>query len=181
MLSKYFFAFIVILGFSPIGGYAQRLNDVKKNIQERYQQALLYKDVSLYGECIGELEQVIKLANNYGLRKEMINACITKAEVFRITQNFDRGTQLLYQLENTEEFPKLHVRKLGRLAALYAENGQLDEQLASDSVTILTNQGLEIAVRLGLKEEEASLRNEIGFSQGRQKQFKAGLKNLNRI
>ncbi len=163
-----------------LNALSQELDDPKKKILRHYDQAMQYKAISLFGEAIGELDKIIKIAKENNYQEEYIEASIDKSELFRITENFDRGVELLYQLKDTEKYPQLHVKKLGRLAALYAENGAMPKEEQRDSVLHLVSKGIEISTRLQLKEEEASLRNELGFSQNRSREFDIALKNLNR-
>ena len=171
------FSFLAVFYFS-FNSYAQEPTKVQEQIKEHLDQALRYKEIALYGESMGELNQVIQLAKEHELKEEIIRASISKSELFRLTENFDRGIDILSGLKNTKQYPKLHVQKLGRLAALYSENGSLPISLARDSVKAFTQEAMEIAVRLNLKEEEAGLRNVIGFSQNRERKFDIALDNL---
>ncbi len=157
---------------------AQKSSEVKKQLDEHYKQAMHFKEISLFGESIGELDKVIKLAKQYDFQEERIRASISKAELFRKVENFDRGIALLSKLNGSEKYPKLHVQKLGRLAALYAENADFSTDVQRDSINAFVQEGIRISTRLGLKEEEASLRNELGFSQSRSRRFDVALKNL---
>lgn len=164
----------------PMRGISQQELGVGAKIEEYFDQANRYKEIGLYGESIGELNKVIELALANDFREELIKASISKGELFRKTENFDRGILLLEGLKNTEEFPRLHVQKLGRLAALYAENAAIHREEAKEAIEGIIDEALEISVRLGLKEEEAGLRNEIGFAQNRAQEFDLAMKNTTR-
>lgn len=169
---------LIILLFIPICSNAQLTAEIEEEIKVHFKLADQYNDIALYGEAIGELEEVITISNEHNLEKPLLDASIREAEIFRKTENFDRGILLLESLTGTEKYPLLHVRKLGRLAALYAENALLGRQVQNDSVFAFTTEGIELAVKYGFKEEEASLRNELGFKQGREGNLEEGLKNL---
>lgn len=164
----------------PVDGVTQQKPEVKKQIEEYFNQSDRYKAIGLYGESMVELNNVIHLAIENGYREKLIKASIIKGELFRKTENFDRGILLLEQLKNTEEFPRLHVQKLGRLAALYAENAAIPRETARGVVEKLIEEALDISVRLDLREEEAGLRNEIGFAQNRAREFDLAMKNTTR-
>ncbi|MFT5821098.1 MAG: two-component sensor histidine kinase [Crocinitomix sp.] len=169
---------LFILLFLPVLVNAQTSDEIQVEITLHFKLADQYNDIALYGECIGELDEVINLSNKYKLEKSFIKASIIKAEIFRKTQNFERGIILLESLNVTEEYPLLHVQKLGRLAALYAENGNLDTKTQDDSIKAFINEAIPLAIKFNFKEEEAGLRNELGFRQNRQRIFDAGLNNL---
>jgi two-component sensor histidine kinase len=168
----------VALFYFSLNTLSQQSSAIKKQLDEHFEQAMRYKEISLYGESIGELDQVIKVAKKHGYKEKYIEASIAKAELFRKTENFDRGIELLYQLKDTKKYPKLHVQRLGRLAALYAEKPDFPKELKADSINAFVQEGIEISTRLGLKAEEAGLRNELGFSQSRAKKFDLALANL---
>lgn len=150
------------------------------SLEETYQEAQRYEKVALYGQCLASLNQLIKDADKQGSREYEIKASILKAEVFRKTRKFKRGTEILKELENTREFPKLHVNKLGRLAAMYREDGSVSEDVKNDTVLKIINEGIELAKQYELIEEEASLRNELGFMQAQAEEFEEADINLNR-
>lgn len=150
------------------------------SLEETYQEAERYAKVSLYGECLASLNGLIKEAEKQGNREYEIKASILKAEVFRKTRKFKRSTDILKGLENTREFPKLHVKKLGRLAATYREDGSVSEGVKNDTVLKIINEGIELAKQYELIEEEASLRNELGLMQAEAQEFEEADINLKR-
>lgn len=170
--------FLCVLFFLPFWSNTQISIEVQVKLNLHFKMADQYNSLALYGECIGELDQIIKISSEYNLEKELIKASIKKAEIFRKTQNFDRGIALLESLKETERYPRLHVQKLGRFAALYAENGALESKTQDDSIRVFIDEGIALAIKLNFKEEEAGLRNEIGFRQSRQRNFDNGLDNL---
>jgi two-component sensor histidine kinase len=157
---------------------AQTRNEIRQELEQHFEMANQYNDLALYGESIGQLDQAIEIARQFNLEETLIKANIRKAEIFRKTQNFERGINLLESQKRTEKYPRLHVQKLGRLAALYAENGRLDLKTQDDSVAAFTSEGIDLAVQYGFTQEEAGLRNELGFRQNRQRNFDMGLANL---
>ncbi len=169
---------LIILFFVPFWAVSQTSQDIQNDLESHFEMADQYNGLALYGESIGELDQIIKIARQNNLEETRISATIKKAEIFRKTQNFDRGITLLESLKNTKRYPKLHVQKLGRFAALYAENGNLDHQTQSDSIKVFIDEGIALAIEFNFKEEEASLRNERGFRQSRNGNFEEGLDNL---
>ena len=169
---------LLALLFISLGVNAQTQTEIRDELMSHFAMADQYNDVALYGECIGELDQIIAISRQYFLEEALIKASIKKAEIFRKTQNFDRGIALLESLEKTERYPRLHVQKMGRFAALYAENGALDPKMQEDSISAFIDEGIELAIKYNFHEEEASLRNELGFRQSRERKFDAALENL---
>ncbi len=169
---------LLLLFLIPFCVFSQLSQEIQEELESHFQMANQYNGLALYGESIGELDQIIKIARQYNLEETRISATIKKAEIFRKTQNFARGITLLESLKNTKLYPKLHVQKLGRFAALYAENGDLDHQTQDDSIKVFIDEGIALAVEFNFKEEEAGLRNELGFRQTRSGNYEEGLNNL---
>ncbi|NOQ72839.1 MAG: hypothetical protein GQ574_12585 [Crocinitomix sp.] len=170
--------FLLALLFLPVLVSAQTSAEIQDELKVHFKLADQYNDIALYVECLGELDAIIEISNNNNLEESLIKASIKKAEIFRKTQSFERGINLLESLKETERFPQLHVQKLGRLAALYAENGALDPKVQDDSVAAFTAEGIDLALKFGFVGEEAGLRNELGFRQNRHRDFDNGLENL---
>lgn len=127
-----------------------------------YQQATAYDELSLYAPCIEKLTQAIQLATRYELEEERIRATIRLAEMLRKTGEYEQGRQLLVHLEGAARFPKLHVRKLGRMAAIYSE-GNLAGEYTADSVMHYLNTALTLATELDMAEEKAGIYNQLGY------------------
>lgn len=168
------FIFLLI----PLFLSAQGNDEITKELKQHFELANQYNGLALYGEAIGELEKIIEISRKSNLEEAFIEASIMEAEIFRKTENFDRGISMLESLEETERYPLLHVRKLGRLAALYAENALIDRDVADDSIFKFVNEGIKLALENGFVAEEAGLRNELGFKLSSQGDFEEGLQNL---
>ena len=141
-------------------------------------QAKQFTTLSRYAESIQELEAAQTLAEDSAREDWYAEATIALAEVMRASFEFDQGMDLLRSLEGTSRYPKLHVQKLGRIAAIYAQGYEQDSTYAKDSLTTILSRAILLAVQHGLLAEEASLRNELGFYQSRAYEFETALPNL---
>jgi two-component sensor histidine kinase len=130
--------------------------------------------INLFSESIKELNLAINLAEKTNNESELIEAKITLAELMRRTQNYEKGLEILYTLQNSLNYPKLHVRKLGRMAAIYSEGSRIftakfgDKIKVKYTIEIFLDQSLKLAVKKKYKIEEAQLRNELGLFLMRQ-------------
>jgi two-component sensor histidine kinase len=125
--------------------------------------------INLFSESIKEIDLAIKIALTKHDDFGVIEAKITMGELMRRTQNYQKGLEMLCSLKNSIKYPKLHARKLGRIAAIYAENGRFfeakygSEIRVQDSISFYVNEALKIAMKYHFNNEEASLRNELGL------------------
>lgn len=159
-------------------GLAQQQKDSLSQLNLHFEQAERYAGISLFPEALEELHAARILAQESNNRKGEIDATIRMAELMRKTADFARGLNLIRQLKNTEEFPKLHVQKLSRYAALYAEGHSPWTPELLDTLHGILNQAIGLAMQHGFRHEEALLRNEMGYSQSRNDRDHEGLKNL---
>lgn len=126
-----------------------------------------YNNFSFYAECMDEVNAALKIAKEQDWEVKEISLNIFLAEVKRKTQDHAEGLSLLYNLHNSINYPKLHVKKLGRMAALINEMpGIIDLARNRDSVLHYLDSALRIATKLGLQSEQAGLYNELGFTIG---------------
>ena len=149
--------------FLPINARAAEVGDSLNGLADHVERAQQFEKVSIFAEAISEWQKAKAIADSLGLRKEFFDVSISLAELMRKSQQFDRGLEILTQLKGTEEFPSVHVRKLGRLAALYHEAHLPEEVHKLDSVKHYLDSGIAMAVQLDLPLEEASLKNELGY------------------
>lgn len=151
-------------------GYAQ--NNAVNEFDLHYQRAMAYDELYVFGPCIEELNKAIDYASQHHLEHEQVNATITLAETLRKTHDYDKGISLLLKLERSTAYPRLHVRKLGRMAAIYSEWTH-----SRDSILHYLDSALALAQSLHLKIETADLYNELGYTlSGKNRQL--GLINL---
>lgn len=150
----------VILG-TPIAGLPQ---DAEKEFEAYYERATVYNNLSLFGQCINELNLAIEYAHRHQLKEQALNATITLSETMRKTGDFDKGLELLMNLPQTALYPKLQVRKLGRIAAIYNEWSTSRIQSPKDSVIRYLDSALKMSVSLSLQAEQAGLYNELGYT-----------------
>lgn len=145
------------------------------NYKKHYEQALRLSKLSLFAESIAEMGQAIELAAANGLATEQIQAQIDLAEIMRKTTDFERGLEILFGIENSERFPILHVRKLGRIAAIYHQMSfpQLRQQY--DSVMKYLEPAITIAEKNRFELELAGLKNELGYLLGSRQGHEASL------
>lgn len=134
-----------------------------QKITELFKQAEQFDDAGLYGECLGKLDEIIGKTEDQKDQKDFIKASIMKAEIFRKTERFRRGLEILESLQNTMIYPELHVKKLGRMAAIHRQDDQADPNFNNDSIQQLLNEAIQLAKRHNIPLEEAGLRNELGY------------------
>lgn len=127
--------------------------------ETHYRQALAYDTLSFYGSCIKELNLAIAYATDHHLEKQRINATITLAEILRKTRDYDQGISLLKNLSQSTDYPALHVRKLGRMAAICSEWTH-----SRDTILHYLDSALSLARSLHLTSEMADLYNEYGYT-----------------
>lgn len=150
----------VILG-TPVAGLPQ---DAVKEFEAYYERAIAYNKVSLFGQSINELNYAIEYAHRNNLKEQNIRSTITLAETMRKTGDFDKSHELLVSLRETPLYPKLHVRKLGRIAAVYNEWNTPRVKRPKDSVIRYLDSALTIAASIHLQAEQAGLYNELGYT-----------------
>lgn len=149
-------------------------NNAAAEFNLHYNRAMAYDKLYVFGPCIEELNKAIDYASLHNLEYERVNATITLAEILRKTHDYDKGINLLLKLERSTAYPKLHVRKLGRMAAIYSEWTH-----SRDSILHYLDSALALASSMHLKAEAASLYNELGYTlSGVNRQL--GLFNLRR-
>ena len=143
---------------------SQKLDNSLQDYSSHLKQAILYNDLSLYAESVVELNKAIEIAEENNWEEKSIDTKITLAETFRRTQDFNKGLDLLYDLPESTKFPKLHIRKLGRIAAIYNE-GEFPRELKQlDSVRHYLNNAMKIVAKYDFPALEASLNNELGYT-----------------
>lgn len=138
--------------------------DAVKEFETYYERAMVYNNLSLLGQSITELNLAIEYAHRHNLKEQAINATITLAETMRMTGDFDKSLELLTGLSQSPLYPKLHVRKLGRMAAVYNEWNSPHIKNPRDSVIRYIDSALKIAAAINLQTEQAGLYNELGYT-----------------
>ena len=152
---------LYLLSYSALGQ-----NDslsILKKYNNHLKKAIEYSEVSLYTESANEYNQAIKIAQEQGWEDKYIDANISLAELMRKTRNFEKGFEIIFDIKNTEKYPILHVRKLGRLAALYHESSSPEKAYFLDSAKLYVQKALFLAEKMNFEKEKASLYNEYGF------------------
>jgi len=138
-------------------------------------QAQQFIDLQLYAEGLNEYEKAVEFTRLEHYDSLLIASSIAMAELMRITQDFNDGLDVLAELQNTERFPLLHVRKLGRKVALIHENTYSEEFHKKDTVRYYLSMAINLAIRYKFKKEEASLKNELGYFVSRNESYFSGL------
>ncbi|MCB0736051.1 MAG: sensor histidine kinase [Bacteroidetes bacterium] len=141
---------------------AQSVKD-SAQFNKLYQTATDYINADLYGEGATVLDEAIDFAEQNNLEREYLNALVTKAELFRKTQSFPDGIEVLRKMPSAEKYPKVQVRKLGRIAAIFHEWGVPQDEFRHDTVRKYLDRGLEMARANKLLLQEAELLNELGY------------------
>ena len=122
-----------------------------------------YISLSNYAEAGSKLKEAISISTAENWDKERINTSISLAELMRRTDNYDAGLELLFGLENSTNFPSLHVRKLGRIAAIYHETNSDDIVSQIDSAKRYIDSALSYSEKYNILEHRAGLERELGF------------------
>lgn len=157
-----FFKPLIILILIATGspGFGQESGDDEYEL--RMAQAAEYKSLSLFAESRLELEAAILLATEQHSDEKRLNATIALGELLRKIQEFEAGVVLLKSIPESEGFPELHVRKLGRLAALYIEYADALHMNRMDTGIMYLKEALALAEDSSFELEMASLKNELG-------------------
>lgn len=134
-----------------------------------------YTKLSLYRSAVNEWTAVIDLARSNNLTEKYLDAQISLAELLRKTADFDRSLDILLNLPETKRFPRIEVRKLGRIAAVYHERAAPPGMDQRDSVKHYIMRALELASDFNFTELEASLKNELGYFLSRNESREEGL------
>lgn len=147
-----------LLLFPALTTHAGVRSNAIQSFEAYYQQAIAYDQLNLYGQCIDELNKAITHAGRYQLKEQQINATITLAETLRKTRDYEKAIAMLLQLKQSTNYPRLHVRKLGRMAAIHSEWTH-----QRDSVLYYLDSAITLAGTLTMKSEMAALLNEYGY------------------
>ena len=156
--------------------FGQSENDLEC-IAGHKEKAGLFLEISSYEQAIEEYKKAIALAGETGQQQEAIDIQITLAELLRKSHRFEEGFELLNQIEGSEEYPLLQVRKLGRTAALLHE-GPFESDNKFESIQAIINEALKIATLHGFELEIALLKRELGYLQNHNGILGKGHKNL---
>lgn len=144
--------------------FAQSEDVVLAQLDSLKEQADQYTELLLFEQAMAEWTKARELAEENELTERYLNASISMAELFRKTGDYRRALEILTQLEASKNFPRTHVRKLGRLAAVHHEKNFDDTGYERvDTVRHYTEKALGLARGLHFREEEASLTNELGY------------------
>ena len=170
----FLFGVFALMPTLAIGQKAAGLDEFQKH----FDQAAHYSSISMYGESIEELNLAIGIAEEFQLEEQRIEGKIALAELMRKTTDWDKGLNILYNLQESERYPLLHVRKLGRMAAIHHEEKTDDKPKQLDTVRIYLEQAIELAEEHNFKLEEAALKNELGYLISRNKDIDLGQKYL---
>ncbi|MCH2223664.1 MAG: sensor histidine kinase [Crocinitomicaceae bacterium] len=135
------------------------------SFEDSYFLAKKYEDVALFAEASEEINKAIEIASFHNQEKKVIMGKIFLAELMRKTGDFEEGLSILKKLDKSGNHPSLHAEKLGRIAALYNEGANdLDDSRKYDSVRHYLDSALILANKYDLKNIQAGLYNELGYS-----------------
>jgi two-component sensor histidine kinase len=140
-------------------------HNVLEEFNTHYNKSTELNGLSLFAESIAELEIAIEIAKTNNLEEEYLNSMVTMGEMMRRTGDHLTGIELLESLPVSDKYPKIYVRKLGRLIALYMEGKDFPNRSPHDSIMKYTEIGLSVAENNGLKEQEATICNSYGAYQ----------------
>ncbi len=173
------YLFTIIFLAAPVWLNAQFKDKVLLN--QYIQSAKQYESALLYAEAADQWQKAADLAKSKDLEYEYMDVRISMAELMRKTRDFQVGLEILHALTGTDKFPKLEVRKLGRMAALYQENestNELPDENMLDSVASFLQKALALAKTERLTTEKAGLLNELGFLYIKRKEYEKSVSQL---
>ena len=173
----------LIFIFYSIGAFGQGARDT--SYQYHMNLADEYNQVYLLAESISEIELALEIAKKEKDVERQLNAEITLAELMRRSRNYDEGLAILYAQKEHIHYPELYVRRLGRMAALYAEGNRIKGHFpaalnVNDSIYMFLDEALLMSLKHKLKKEEASLRNELGLFLYHRKRLPESIPQLTR-
>ena len=166
----------IILSISLLVGFKSFAQNEVDSIYERHLTlAKQYVELQLFVEGMAEYKKAIEIAKTSKNDSIYISASIDMAELMRKTRDFDNGLEVLANLKYTENYPRLHVRMLGRKIALIHENTYPPEYHYLDTVRYYLNIAIELAEQNNFKTEEAGLKNELGYFISKNESFRDGI------
>ena len=165
---------ILALSVSLIKVKAQINNEIQARFDSLSQRADTYAELYLFEQAMSNWTKAIELAKEQGLTEQYLDARISLAELLRKTGDYERSLNILLNLHETRHHPRLQVRKLGRIAAVYHERGGMP----SDTVEYYITKALDLAIDFNFVAHEASLKNELGYFISRNKSVEQGLEFL---
>lgn len=157
-----------------------RAQNATAELEELFQEAEHYEKIALFGQSLSTLDKLLKLADEVDNDEYRIKAVILESEIFRSTGRYIRALEALQDVKGIRKYPNLYVKKLGRVAAIHREYGATPEAVKNDTVLKILNEGIALAKKYELTEDEASLRNELGLMQAQQSKFEQADANLER-
>ncbi|NOQ75076.1 MAG: hypothetical protein GQ574_23890 [Crocinitomix sp.] len=174
---------VSLLLLSPLFSFAQ--SPVTVSYDQHIELAEQYNRAYRFDESIAELEVAMEIAKQDNNERQLLDVEISLAEMMRRTQNYLKGIEILDAPGNYKKYPDLHVRRLGRLAALYGEGDYFEETFSDDvnvvdSIQQFLSEALQIAIANDFLEQEAGLQNELGLFIMRQNSRKASIPHLER-
>lgn len=131
--------------------------------EAHFRDAHTYSEASMYGSAMEELNAAIETAKQNKQEYQHIRAGIALGELMRKTGDFEKGITLLRSLERAAAYPELQVKRLDRIAAIYAEWRVPGKLKQADSVKIYLDSALHLSERVKLPAQEASIYNQLGY------------------
>lgn len=122
-----------------------------------------YSEASMYGSAMEELNAAIETAKQHKQEKQQLTASIALGELMRKTGDFEKGIALLHTLGKAAAYPDLQVKRLDRMAAIYAEWQAPGHLNRADSIKIYLDSALHLSERVKLPAQEASIYNQLGY------------------
>ena len=113
---------------------AQAQTSPSLEFKKYYNKSINLNKLSLFSESIKELNTAILIAKENDLEEEYYSSSVFFAEMMRRSSNYKKGLTILENLVIPEKYLKLQVKKLGRMAALYAEGKDYPGRSPKDSL-----------------------------------------------
>lgn len=133
--------------------------------ESHFLRAKQYAETSLFADAIAEANLALNIAKKNHWKRKTLEASIFLAETLRKTEDCKEGISVLRALDFSEDYPKLHIDKLGRMAALFNESDLPIDQKRDSAVHYLEN-AINLSNKHGFKHEKAGLYNELGYLTG---------------
>ncbi|MCR9172600.1 MAG: sensor histidine kinase [bacterium] len=165
MQSKAFLLTLIFCLLASVTSFSQGTKKRTSSYESHITQAKEYHKVNLLAEALEQSDLAIRKAKN---PKEKIIAVTLKGEILRASGDFPMALNCLWSMSKQEIYQvplELRVKRLGRMAAVHQEYGDMVRKSEADSIIIYIDSALELALSEPEKNqfEIASLYNEIGL------------------
>lgn len=154
---------LAVVLLMPFAGMLSAQPVLPGSFDAHMRDAHTYSEASMYGSAMEELNAAIETAKQHKQEKQQLTAAIALGELMRKTGDFEKGIALLHTLGKAAAYPELQVKRLDRMAAIYAEWQAPKNVNRTDSVKIYLDSALHLSEQVKLPAQEASIYNQLGY------------------